>query len=247
MTTLEKVHCGNHLLRRLPDIEFALLAPRLNRIGLQHRHMLAPAGQPMEQVYFLESGIASVVMTSANADPTEVGIIGREGFSGIPVLLRTGRSPHDIYMQVDGSSALAISPASLREALVQSPPLEDLLLHYVQAFMAQTAASAVANAHLRVEARLARWLLMCHDRVDGDDVRLTHEFISMMIATQRTRVTMTLHVLEGAGAILSTRGRVKIVDRQKLESIAGDGYGHPETEYRRVIGPFGRSASWSHP
>ncbi len=219
-----------------------MLAPRLARIELQHRHMLAPADRPMDQVYFLESGIASVVMTTGNAEHTEVGIIGREGFSGIPVLLRTDRSPHDIYMQVDGTSALTIGVANLREALEQSRALEDLLLRYVQAFMAQTAASAVANAHLRVEARLARWLLMCHDRVDGDDVRLTHEFMSMMIATQRTRVTMTLHILEGAGAIASTRGQVKIVDRRKLEHIAGDGYGHPEAEYRRVIGPFGRSA-----
>nr|WP_274602218.1 helix-turn-helix domain-containing protein [Sphingomonas sp. CFBP 8760] len=98
------------------------------------------------------------------------------------------------------------------------------------------------NATHRVEARLARWLLMCHDRIDGDEIALTHEFMSMMIGAERSKVTITLHVLEGTGLIRAERGRIVIRDRDKLEELAGDGYGIPEAEYRRLIGPIGRAS-----
>jgi len=95
---------------------------------------------------------------------------------------------------------------------------------------------------VRVEARLARWLLMCHDRIDGDEIALTHEFMGMMISADRSGVTVTLHILEGAGMIRSKRGRVIIRDRDKLEELAGDSYGVPEAEYRHLIGPIGRES-----
>ena len=91
-----------------------------------------------------------------------------------------------------------------------------------------------------MEARLARWLLMCHDRIDGDEIALTHEFMGMMISAERSNVTVTLHILEGAGMIRSQRGRVIIRDRDKLEDLAADNYGMPEAEYRHLIGPIGR-------
>ena len=95
------------------------------------------------------------------------------------------------------------------------------------------------SATQRVEARLARWLLMCHDRIDGDEIALTYEFMGMMIAAERSSVTITLHILEGTGMIRSKRGRVIILDRDKLEELAGDGYGLPEAEYRHLIGLLG--------
>jgi CRP-like cAMP-binding protein len=243
MPIIEKNDCANQLLRRLPDTEFAHVAGRLLRVELNRRHVLITANKPIETVYFLESGIASIVMTMPSSGSTEVGIFGREGFSGTPLLLGVDRSPHDTFMQVDGVSALQISAADFQAVLEQSPTLRTLLLRYVQTALIQSAANTAANAHLRVEARLARWLLMCHDRIDGDDIRITHEFMAMMIAAQRTRVTMTLHILEGTGAIQASRGRIKVTDRKKLEQLAGDAYGHAEAEYRRVIGPFGRAAS----
>jgi hypothetical protein len=114
-----------------------------------------------------------------------------------------------------------------------------MLLRYVQTVLVQNAQSAATNAHHRVEARLARWLLMCHDRIEGDEIALTHEFIGMMISAERSGVTITLHILEGAGMIRSTRGRVTIRNREMLEELAGDSYGVPEAEYRRLIGPLG--------
>jgi hypothetical protein len=96
-----------------------------------------------------------------------------------------------------------------------------------------------------METRLARWLLMCHDRVEGNEISLTHEFMGMMISADRSNVTVTLHILEGAGLIWSKRGRVIIRQREKLEDLAGDSYGVPEAEYRRLIGPLGKSINES--
>ncbi|RYE92638.1 MAG: helix-turn-helix domain-containing protein, partial [Oxalobacteraceae bacterium] len=96
------------------------------------------------------------------------------------------------------------------------------------------------NAHHRIEARLARWLLMCHDRVDGDEIAITHDFLGLMIAAERSGVTVSLHILEGAGMIRAKRGRVIIRDRELLCELAGDSYGVPEAQYRHLIGPLGR-------
>ena len=237
---LDNGYTPNLLLRAMKRGDLALLAPYLERVSLDHEQVLVSAHEPIEHVYFLEDGIASIVATTPDIGTTEIGIFGRDGLSGTAVLLGTDRTPHKTFMQVNGSSALRIEADHVREAMSLSPVLQGLLLRYAQSFIVQTGYSAIANARHRVEARLARWLLMCHDRIDSDDIALTHEFMSMMIAAQRTVVTMTLHVLEGAGMIRATRGRVTILDRDKLEDLAGDAYGEPEAEYRRLIGPFGR-------
>jgi CRP-like cAMP-binding protein len=229
---------ANLLLGAMRPEDFALLSPHLEKVALTRRQTLAVAGEPVEHVYFLDDGVASIVSGGGEAAVTEVGIFGREGLSSISVLLGSDRCPYETYLQVDGTSALRIGVDRLREAIALSAPLKDLLLRYVQTFLIQIANSVASNAHSRIEVRLARWLLMCHDRIDGDDVHLTHEFMSMMIAAQRTGVTLTLHILEGAGIIQSQRARITIVDRAKLEQLAGDSYGHPEAEYRRLIGPM---------
>jgi CRP-like cAMP-binding protein len=222
-----------------PD-DLALLAPHFEKMTLTPHQVLTMPGQPIEHVYFLEGGVASVVSTSAESVMTEVGIFGREGLSSLPVLLGSDRSPHETFIQVDGASAYRIAVDPFRDAIAQSLQLRDLLLRYVQTFLIQIANSVASNAHSRIEVRLARWLLMCHDRIDGDEVHLTHEFMSMMVAAQRTGVTLTLHILEGAGIVQSQRARITILDREKLEELAGESYGQPEAEYRRLIGPMGR-------
>ncbi len=139
-------------------------------------------------------------------------------------------------------TALRIDAERYLDAIARSDTLHAALLRYVQTALVQSAQSMATNATQRVEARLARWLLMCHDRIDGDEIALTHEFMSMMIGAERSKVTITLHVLEGAGLIRAERGRIVIRDRGKLEELAGDGYGIPEAEYRRLIGPIGRAS-----
>lgn len=203
--------------------------------------MLARPNERIEHVYFLESGFVSTVAITAGDGRTEVGITGREGMIGIPVLLGADRTPHETFVQAGRSMALRIGVDDFEDLVAQSSTMRGLFLRYVQAFLVQSAHSTVSNAHHRIEARLARWLLMCHDRSETDEIRLTHEFMSMMIAAQRTGVTLCLHVLEGAGMIRSKRGRVSILNRDRLEDLAGDAYGAPEAEYSRLIGPWGRA------
>jgi CRP-like cAMP-binding protein len=129
------------------------------------------------------------------------------------------------------------------EAMDASPSLRRLMLLYVQTLLVQISGNAAANVADRLAERLARWLLMCHDRVDGDEINLTHEFMARMIGAPRTAVTTTLHELEGLHMVRVLRRRVLVVDRARLGEFAGAAYGTPEREYRRLIGPFGKSPS----
>ena len=240
MPDQDNLRTTNLLLNAMSANDRALLKPHLVRAETEREQMLVTPNEPIKHVYFLEGGIASVVSEMEETGPTEVGIFGFEGLSGIPAILGADTSPNKVFMQVDGTTALCIELAQLRAAMEQSATLRAVLMRYVQTTLVQVAHSAVTNAHHRMEARLARWLLMCHDRVDGNDIALTHRFMSMMITSQRSGVTVALHILEGGGAIRSTRGLVTILNRERLEDIAGEAYGAPEAEYRRLIAPFGR-------
>ena len=242
MPSVNKFHTTNILLGSLSVDDLALLEPYLVRETIHRKQVLVPSNQLIEHVWFLEGGVASVVSEMANTGPTEVGIFGREGFAGIPLLLGADTSPHVIFIQVNGHSGLRIEAPRFLAAVGQSTTLRTVMLRFVQTYITQTAHSAVSNAHQRIEARLARWLLMCHDRNDDDEINLTHEFMAMMIAAERSGVTIALHVLEDAGMIQSKRSRVIVIDRYKLEELAGETYGRPEAEYRRLIASFGKNA-----
>ena len=231
---------ANLLLRALSDADRDLLAPHLQRVTLDQDQVIAPAGKPIAHVYFPEGGVISITARSADDVRTEVGIFGYEGMSGMAVALGTDQSPQEVFVQVGGTDAQRIETGAFRSAMAASATLQTVILRFVQTLLLQSAQSVVANAHLTIEARLARWLIMCHDRIEGDEVRLTHQFMSMMVAAQRTGVTLTLHILEGTGVIRSQRGRVTILDRERLQELAGDSYGQAEAEYRRLIGPFGQ-------
>jgi CRP-like cAMP-binding protein len=230
----------NILLGALSGDDLGLLQPFLRRVELARGEVLVRPDTPIEHVYFPEGGVVSIVSVMKESGRIEAGIFGLEGVSATCLLLGTDRSPHESFVQVNGSTALRINADRYLAAIRQSESLRALLLRYVQTVLVQSAQSMATNASQRVEARLARWLLMCHDRIDGDEIALTHEFMGMMISAERSGVTITLHILEGAGMIRSVRGRVIIRDRDKLEDLAGDGYGIPEAEYRRLIAPFGR-------
>ncbi len=239
MSQPDQPYTANTLLGALSDDDLALLKPHLTRVKLARSQVLVTPNAPIEHVYFPEGGVVSIVSIMAQSGRIEAGIFGREGVSATCLLLGTDRSPHETFVQVDGSTALRIDADRYLAAVQQSESLRTMLLRYVQTVLVQTAQSMATNATQRVEARLARWLLMCHDRIDGDEIALTHEFMGMMISAERSGVTITLHILEGAGMIRSKRGVVVIRDRDKLEELAGDGYGLPEAEYRHLIGPLG--------
>jgi CRP-like cAMP-binding protein len=153
----------------------------------------------------------------------------------VPVLLGADRTPHETFMQI-GGAALRIGADAFRHALEQSPALQKLLLRFVQVFHLQTAQTAACNGSHPVGRRLARWLLMCHDRLDGDELPLTHEFIAVMLGVRRPGVTEALQMLETEQAIRAERRNIVVLDRRRLEETAGDGYGGPEAEYERLIG-----------
>jgi CRP-like cAMP-binding protein len=138
-------------------------------------------------------------------------------------------------MQVAGEGQ-RISAGKLRQAMHKIPSLRGLFLKYVQAFMMQTAHTAVANGRAKLDARLARWILMAHDRLDGRKLPLTHEFLSLMLGVRRAGVTDTLAVLEDQKLIRALRGEIQVLDRKGIENAATGSYGIPEAEYKRLIG-----------
>jgi CRP-like cAMP-binding protein len=242
MSDIQQRSSANILVTQFQEQDFASLQPHLERVTLGFRQPFYESGQPIEHVHFLEEGVGSVTDPQPDGDEIEIGLYGREGFSGTAVLLGVESTPHRSFLQVgDGVPALRIETRRLVDACRQSADLQNLLLRYIQTFTIQAAQSAAANAHYEVPQRLARWLLMCHDRVSGEVIELTHEFMAMMLGVRRAGVTVALHTLEGTGAIRATRGRVMVVDRERLEELAGDCYGRPEAEYSRIIAPFGKS------
>ena len=225
----------NRLLAALAPSDLALLQPHFTGVTLDRRHPLEFPNKKIEHVYFVEHGIASVVAAGESGRQIEVGLIGCEGVTGLPVILGDDRSPHSTYMQVGGSGQ-KIPVQAFRNALEKSAELRALLLRYAQSFMVQTSHTAVANARGSVEERLARWILMAHDRVDGDEIALTHEFVAVMLGTRRPGVTEAVQALAKKGLIRTDRGLIIVADREGLLKRAGKLYGVPEAEYDRLIG-----------
>jgi CRP-like cAMP-binding protein len=168
---------SNRLLASLGSDDFDLFEPHLKSVSLELRKSLERPNRRIETVYFPEGGFASVVAIQPNGKEAEVGLIGREGMTGLPIVLGDDRSPHATYIQAPGKGR-CIAAAELRQATRTSPSLRDSLLKFVQAFGVQTTHPAVCNVQSRLDVRLARWLLMAHDRIGEDTLPITHEFLS---------------------------------------------------------------------
>jgi len=186
------------------------------------RKSLERGGRLIKAVYFPENGFASVVSNSGKR-PIEVGLIGREGMTGIAVVLGGDRNDEDTYMQAAGHGK-CIRVAHLREAIAESTTLHGSLLRYTHAFLKQTTRTAIANGRSKLEERLARWLLMADDRIDGDSLALTHEFLAMMLCVRRPGVTVAIQELERDGLIARKRGRIVIIDRDGLIKLSNGTY-----------------------
>jgi CRP-like cAMP-binding protein len=226
---------ANKLLESLSTDDFDLLGPHLESVTLGLRKYLERPNRQIEAAYFPEAGFASVVAVQSNGEEVEVGLIGREGMTGLPIVLGNHRSPHATYIQAPGMGR-CISAAELRKATQASLSLRDSLLKFVQAFGVQTTHTAICNAQSRLDVRLARWLLMAHDRIGEDALPLTHEFLSIMLGVRRAGVTDALHALRKQELISYARGQITVKNRKGLERAAGKAYGIPEAEYRRLIG-----------
>lgn len=226
----------NCLLAALPAAELAQLWPRLQPVGLELRQTLHLPEQPIETCYFPEAGWISMMAALEDGDAAEVGLVGREGMVGLPILHADTLSDLEAVVQQPGK-ALALSSADLRIELDRLPVFRTLLLRYSLAHHMQVARTAACNGRHAVEQRLARWLLMGHDRADADSYAMTHEFLSMMLGIRRAGVTVAAGALQQAGLIRYTRGQMNIVDRPGLEDAACECYGASRRVFDRLFHP----------
>ncbi len=217
--------CKNELLSALPPVELSQLRPFLTRVPWINGQGLHEAGERIEQVFFVEQGLAAMMADTESGSSTEVGLVGREGLVGLPVLLSpAAASFHRAVVQMPGNALRMPAPA-LRSSLDALPVLRGLLFQALEAFMAQVAQTAACNSQHSLTQRLARWLLMAHDRSDGDNLALTQEFLSAMLAVRRSGVTVAMQALQAAGVVGQRRGHVIICDRPGLEAAACGCYG----------------------
>ncbi len=213
----------NRLLAALPHEEYDRLQPHLELVHLSTRRTLCEAGDLIEHTYFLNSGMGSLLALTQNGATVEIAMVGNEGMLGIPVVLGAHKTAYRIMVQIPGD-AMRIKADVIWTEFKRGGPLQDLLLSYTHALITQISQSAVCNRFHTVEKRLCRWLLIAHDRVDGDTFHLTQEIISYMMGAPRTGVTMAAGTLQDAGLIRYKRGKITIIDRNGLEETACECY-----------------------
>jgi CRP-like cAMP-binding protein len=224
----------NRLLAALDAPDLERLRPHLEPIDLPLGTVLLRPHEPIEHVYFLESGLSSDVAMTESERPVECGLAGFEGLVGVPILLGTDRGIHESIMQVGGHGH-RIASAELRRAMDESASLRNVLLRFAHLFTSQSAQTAACNARHSIEQRLARWLLLAHDRMSDDKVPLTHEYLALMLGVRRAGVTVALHDLEGEKLIRAGRGLITITDRPRLEARSCPCYRIVRREWERVL------------
>jgi CRP-like cAMP-binding protein len=196
--------------------------------------MVAP-GKKIEHVYFLESGLGSIVTVSPEGRKAEAGMFGREGFAPTPPAVGLDLSLHEVVVQSPGTGyRIEIRPFSeLRQSCAIFASLLSRCLHNLST---QVSYTALSNGVHKIDVRLARWLLMCNDRLGGNEIVITHDYIAVMLAVRRPSVTDALHFLEGKGFIKSERKRITVRKRRAMEEFASDAYGGAEKEYGLLFG-----------
>jgi CRP-like cAMP-binding protein len=223
----------NRVLASLPRLVMKQLAIHLSPEVFKQNRTLHDAGETVDTVYFLEEGICSIVVTMESGSTIEVGITGRDGFVGVPAVLGTGSSPNRSFIQIPGHG-FSIKANVLRQHSEVSSELRICLQRGIQGLLAQTAQTAACNRVHELEERLARWLLMCHDRVGTDRISITQEFLAMMLGTRRTTVSVAAGILQKAGLIAYSRGHVTIANHGGLADAACECYQIVHDEYFRL-------------
>jgi CRP-like cAMP-binding protein len=221
----------NKILLSLSDEEFNQVLSKLELVRLTLHQVLYEAGETIKSGYFINAGVISVLAVQPDGKSVEVGLIGNEGFVGLPLLVGYRSSPTRLITQGDGT-AYRCSAEALRQLARQSPQLALEMHRFGHRLAMQTTQIAACNRLHDVEERLARWILMSHDRILSDNLPLTQEFLGQMLGSRRASVTIAAGVLQKAGLISYTRGSVKILNRQKLEEAACDCYGIVQRQSR---------------
>jgi CRP-like cAMP-binding protein len=223
----------NRILACMAPPLFERLRPKLQPIALKRRAILQERNRPIEYVYFIERGVASLFARTQRDGPVEVAIVGRLGFVGVAAVLGTMRSPNRCLMEVPGE-ALRINTDDIRCVMEETPPVRQHLLNYVHALLIQNTQTALCNIRHQLEERLCRWLLLASDRLDEKVVPVTHDQLAIILGVRRAGVTTTLAVLEGLGAVAKTRGAIGIVARDILEAKTCECYRIISSEYGRI-------------
>jgi CRP-like cAMP-binding protein len=225
----------NSILSRMPRADFARLRPKLSLVRLPRRERLELSNRLFKFVIFPEDGIISVVTHAAGDHIIEVGLIGREGMTGMPLVMGADRSPNDTSVQV-AAHGWSIGVDDFRHQLQVNPSMAAMCHLFTQVFFVQVASTALANGRATIGQRLARSLLMSLDRLDDAKVPLTHEFLSVVLGVRRSGVTTALGLLEARDVVSLSRGKIVVLNRAALVRQSGSFYGSPELEYRRLFG-----------
>jgi CRP-like cAMP-binding protein len=228
MLPLQSIH--NRLLAMLGQDALDVLAPSLCTVPLAERQIIERPGQTIRDIHFIENGVVSVLAMSPGDRHVQLGMIGIEGMTGFAAVLGAERSPNQVVVQSPGS-ALRASIEDVRCAMESSTALRQHLLFFVHLFMAQAGQTTLSIACAKLEERLARWILMAHDRFASDEMRVTHEQLALFLGVRRPAITVAIHFLEGERLIKSTRSLICVVDREGLRRHANGSYGLAEAEY----------------
>ncbi|HLZ41834.1 MAG TPA: Crp/Fnr family transcriptional regulator [Candidatus Sulfotelmatobacter sp.] len=224
-------HVYNTILLGLPPKDCLLVLSKLEFVRLKTHQVLHEPGDTLRSGYFCNTGLVSILTVFSDGKSVEVGLVGHEGFVGVPLVAGLRSAPTRAIAQIEGT-AFRMDSETLIAVLRQSPRLERHLQQYSQNLAMQATQIAACNRLHEVDERLARWLLMSADRIGSNYVPLTQEFLAQMLGTRRASVTVAAGILQRAGLITHSRGNVKIIDRKKLEEASCDCYGMMQRQIR---------------
>ena len=225
----------NQILAALPKSEYQIIAPHLKPVDLTSGEILSEPNQPITEIYFPRRAMISLVSIMMDGSTTEIGIVGNEGMIGLPAILGGNSTISRSIVQVSGS-ALQIPAEIIQREFLRGGKLQQILLLYIQASLTQVSQSAACNRQHKIEKRLARWLLSVRDCVLQNEIYLTQEFIANMLGTRRSGVTVAAGILQQAGIIRYSRGKITILDRQALEDTSCECYRTIQREFIRLLG-----------
>jgi len=223
MSANSKATIKNRLLAALPEKPYQRLQPHIEPFAFEHAKILYEIGEPIKYCYFPSDAVVSLVTQMEDGKIVEVGLVGNEGVTGLPFLLGQKKSAERAIVQIPNGGVRAKADVIMKE-FMRGEEMHAIVLRYLNSFLRQVAQTAACNASHTIEERLSRWLLMCHDRVESDQINLTQEFIAEMLGTRRATVNVGAINLQSAGLIKYNRGRIQVMDRPGLERFACECY-----------------------
>jgi CRP-like cAMP-binding protein len=224
----------NRILARLPSEDYERLLPKLESVELHHGQVLTESGGRMDYAYFPQNSMVSLISHTPDGESVEVGIVGFEGMANISLILGVDKAPHEAMVQIPGDG-MRIKMQDLRDEFKRGGALHDILLRYTQGLLLQTSQIAACNRLHSLAERLARWLLMSHDRCICDVLPFTQEFLSLMLGVRRAGVTEAAIILQAEGYINYRRGHINILDRVGMEDFSCDCYGIVKEEFDLLV------------